>query len=249
MEALEDIITQIELHSVEGIRACFENGVDPNQQYEGRSLLEELISEYTRSPRFRDCVKLFVDYGLQLEDRALLSVLLDDSFMLRKLLRENPGIVAKRYTFRSAYTPLDEVTLLHICAEFNHVACAELLIKYNADINAKAGTDDYGLGGQTPVFHTVNQNGNHSRSMLDFLLSKSADLDITVRGIVWGRGYDWETLIPSVNPVSYAMMGFLPQMHRNEKVINETVLLLLKKRYNISYPVKNIPNTYLTGYG
>lgn len=247
MQAFEDIITQIEVHSVEGIRACFENGADPNQQYKGRPLLEELISEYTRTPRFKDCIKAFVDYGLQLEDKALLSVLLDDSPALEKLLRKNPEIVKKRYTLRCAYTPLDEVTLLHICAEFNHLACAELLVKYNADINAQAGTDNYGFGGQTPVFHTVNQNGNRSQSMLDFLLSKSADLDITVRGIVWGRGYDWETLIPSVNPVSYAMMGLLPQMHRNEKVIHETILLLLKHRYNISYPAKNIPNAYLTG--
>jgi len=41
--------------------------------------------------------------------------------------------------------------------------------------------------------------------MLDFLLTKSADLLITVKGLVWGRGYEWETLIPAVNPISYAM--------------------------------------------
>lgn len=38
--------------------------------------------------------------------------------------------------------------------------------------------------------------------MLDFLLSKSANLDITVQGIIWGKGYDRESLIPAVNPIS-----------------------------------------------
>ncbi|NUO00639.1 MAG: ankyrin repeat domain-containing protein [Saprospiraceae bacterium] len=246
MDYLKDIITQIELHAVEGIRNCFENGVHPNQRYNSKPLFEELTSEYTRTSRFKDCVKVFVDYGLQFEDKALLAVLLDDPSALEKLIVENPAIVANKYTLKCAYTPLDDATLLHVCAEFNHLACAEILVKYHADINAKAGTDEYGFGGQTPIFHTVNQNNNHSRPVLDFLLLKQADLNVTVQGIIWGRGYAWETLMPSVNPVSYAMMGLLPQMHRNEREINETVLRLLRERYEVNYPVKNIPNQYLT---
>ena len=36
--------------------------------------------------------------------------------------------------------------------------------------------------------------------MLYFLLNNDADLNITVKGLIWGKGYDWETFIPSVNP-------------------------------------------------
>lgn len=245
MDYFKKIITDIELHSVQGIKECFENGVSPNQLYNGKPLIEELISEYTRTPRFKDCVKLFVDFGMQFDDKSLLAVLIDDSFKLEKLIIENPEIIAGKYTLKCAYTPLDNVTLLHICAEFNHMSCAEVLVKHNADINAKSGTDEYGFGGQTPIFHTVNQNSNNSKQMLDFLLLKKADLNITVQGIVWGKGYEWETLIPSVNPISYAMMGLLPQMHRNETVINETVLNLIQHQYKVSYPLKNVPNKYL----
>ena len=81
--------------------------------------------------------------------------------------------------------------------------------------------------------------------MLRFLLSKSADLNITVPGLIWGKGYDWETLIPSVNPVSYAMMGLLPQMHRNEITIAAIVTTLLKEAYKIDYTPKNVPCAYL----
>lgn len=59
--------------------------------------------------------------------------------------------------------------------------------------------------------------------MLDFLLPKSTKLDITFQGIIWGKGYGWETLFPSVNPISYSMMGLFPQMHRSEKDISENV--------------------------
>ncbi len=81
--------------------------------------------------------------------------------------------------------------------------------------------------------------------MLNYLLSKSADLKITVAGLIWGKSYDWETLIPSVNPISYAMMGLLPQMHREEITISKVVSALLKHEYGIDYIPKNVPCKYL----
>ena len=246
MDHMKKIVGEIELHSVAGIEECFRNGVSPNDHFRGQPLIYELTSEYTRSPHFKECVKAFVDHGLKFDDSALLAVLLDDAFALRLLLQNDPGIVRQGYTLRCAYTPLYQVTLLHICAEFNHLSCAEVLVKYGADINAKAGADKYGFGGQTPIFHTVNQNSNRSIEMLDFLVSKSADLQITVKGLIWGQGYEWETLIPSVNPVSYAMMGLIPQMHRNEVTISRVVTKLLKSAYDIDYTPANVPCAYLT---
>jgi hypothetical protein len=57
-----------------------------------------------------------------------------------------------------------------------------------------------------------------------------------------GKG---ETLIPAVNPISYAMMGLLPQMHRDEVTISKIVSILLKPGYGIDYIPKNIPCKYL----
>ena len=245
MNYLEKIVGEIEEHSVDGIKECFENGVSPNDYFRSELLIYELTSEYLRSSRFKDCVKAFVDYGLMFDDKVLLSVLLDDAHSLEHHLKENPKAVAKQYTLRCAFTPLYEATLLHICAEFNHVACAEILIKHGADINAKAGVDENGFGGQTPIFHTVNQILNQSSEMLDFLLSHSADIQITVKGLIWGKDYQWETFVPAVNPISYAAMGLLPQMHRNEVIISKIVSLLLKHAYGINYILPNVPNKYL----
>lgn len=243
MNYLEKIIGDIEEHSVEGIKECFANGITPNDYYNNEPLINELTSEYARTPRFKECVQAFVDHGLIFDDKILLSVLLDDAASLDTQL--NKDIVNKKYSLRAAYTPLEGVTLLHICAEFNHLSCAEVLVKHGADINAKADTDEYGFGGQTPIFHTVNQNSNNSADMLNYLLSKSADLTITVKGIIWGKSYPWETLIAAVNPISYAMMGLLPQMHRKEKTITNIVSVLLKAAYGIDYTPQNVPNKYL----
>ncbi len=245
-KGVSDIIELIELHDVEGIRQCFANGLDPNSLHRNEPLIYELLSEYTRGPGFKDCVKAFVEFDLKFNDRALLATLLNNAVMLQEEIKKNQSILSKTISFRSAYTPLEEVSLLHVCAEFNHAACAEVLINHGADVNAKAGTDEYGFGAQTPIFHTVNQNNHQSAGMMQFLLDHGAKLDITVKGIVWGKGYPWETFIPSVNPISYAMMGLLPQMHRNEKIIADVVSILINHLYRIDYISGNIPNKYLS---
>ena len=81
--------------------------------------------------------------------------------------------------------------------------------------------------------------------MLHFLLENHADLSHTVKGLIWGRGYEWETFIPAVNPISYAMMGLLPMMHRRQDTVAEVVSLLIKYAYEIDYKPPNVPNAYL----
>ena len=245
MDYLSKIITDFELQDVDGIQTCFEHGIDPNQLFKNKPLIYELINQYPRGPKFKACIKAFVDYGLVFDDKVLLAVLLDDTERLVHELKSNPEGVAKRYSFDCAFTPLYEATLLHICAEYNHLAAAKILVNHGADVNAKAGVDSDGFGGHTPIFHTVNQNGNKCIDMMKYLVSESADLTLTVKGLIWGKGYQWETFIPSVNPISYAMMGLLPQFQRREELIYEVVLILMEAAYGISYRLKNVPNAYL----
>lgn len=241
------ILYAIEVHSVEGIKQYFDNGGNPNDMLnDGMPLFTMMVEMYTRTPRFKDCVKAFINAGLKFEDEALLAVLIDDAGKLEEVISSDPAIVSKTWSlFNNTYTPLTGATLLHFCAEYNSIDCAKVLVKHGADVNARAGLDEYGFGGHTPIFHTVNQNSNNSIDMLYFLLDNEADLTITVKGLIWGKGYEWETFIPSVNPISYAMMGLLPQMHRNNTTVAETVSLLVKHAYGIDYTLPNIPNAYL----
>lgn len=244
---LEKLLISFEIHSPSEIQEAFDNGISPNDVHNGKPLINSLIEMYTRGPRFKECIKVFVDNGLIFEDEALLAVLLDDADMLDQLIKKDKNTLSKSYSFNGTFTPLKDVSLLHICAEYNHTNCASILVNHGADINAKAGIDENGFGEQTPIFHTVNQDANKSLDMLKFLLSHNANLDITVKGLIWGKGYDWETFIPSVNPISYAMMGLLRQFQRTEKDIYEVVQLLMKAQYGIDYSPRNIPNKYLIG--
>lgn len=240
------MLYDIEVHSVEGIRRYFDQGGNPNEVHDGIPLFTTMVEMYFRSPRFKDCVQVFIDRGIEFEDQALLVVLTDNDEWLEKLLKADRSIINRTYSqFNNTFTPLAGGTLMHFCAEYNCVACAEVLLQYGADINAKAGLDGHGFGGHTPIFHTVNQLLNNSKQMMHWLLENGADLDITVKGLIWGKGYEWETFIPSVNPISYAMMGLLPQMHRKDATVAETVSLLIKHAYGIDYTPGNVPNAYL----
>jgi ankyrin repeat protein len=245
MDYLQKIIGDFEIHSVDGIKECFESGVDPNQLYNDNPLVYEMINMYLRGPKFKDCIKAFVDFGLKFDNKVLLAVLLDDATSLDKLLTANKELAFEKYSLDCTFTPLYEASLLHICAEYNHLQCAKTLIKHGADINAKAGFDNYGFGGQTPIFHTVNQNANTCIDVMKFLVSQNADLSLTIQGLIWGKGYEWETFIPSINPISYTMMGLLRQFQRTEKQIYEVVSILIKANYEIDYFPTNIPNKYL----
>lgn len=81
---------------------------------------------------------------------------------------------------------------------------------------------------------------------MKLLVTQNADLAITVKGLIWGKGYEWETFIPSVNPISYAMMGLLRQFQRTERQIYEVVSILLKTEYGIEFFPANVPNKYLS---
>lgn len=245
MDLWNKIIGAFEVHSVEEIRECFQDGYSPNQVVNGTPLIYHLVSMYTRGPLFKACVKAFVDYGLEFEDKVLLSVLLDDSAQLDKQLASGEDVLLKQYSLDSAFTPLYKVSLLHICAEFNHLDSAKILVKHGADVNTRAGVDDHGFGGQTPIFHTVNQHTNKCIDVMKFLVSQGADLGLTVTGLIWGKGMEWETFIPAANPISYAMMGLLRQFQRTEKQIYEVVQVLMKAHYGIEYHPTNIPNKYL----
>jgi hypothetical protein len=245
MNYLDKIILAFELQDVASIKTCFENGISPNDTVNNRPLLIELVNQYPRGPKVKECVKAFVDYGLGFEDQILLSVFLDDTVALDKHLSANPLALNRKYTLDCTFTPLFEATLLHICAEYNHLACAKVLVKHGADVNAPAGFDENGFGGHTPIFHTVNQHNNQSIDVLQYLLSQSADVSHSVKGLIWGKGYEWETFIPSVNPISYAMMGLLRQFQREEKQIYEIVTILMDAAYGITYVPGNVPNRYL----
>jgi hypothetical protein len=238
---VDDLIGAFELHSVDHIRAALDAGLDVRAPIRGKPPIAWLTEMYTRSSAFPDCLRLLLDRGAVLEDPAIAPVLLDDA----DAVRASPALANHRTTMVSAFTPLVGATMLHVAAEYGSARAAGALIEMGADVNAPAAVDEYGLNGHTPLFHTVNSILNHAEPILRLLLDAGAKPDVRLPGISWGKGFEWETTIFDVTPISYAQFGLLPQVHRREADIYEIISRLLKAAGRPVPPLENIPNRYL----
>jgi ankyrin repeat protein len=240
-----DILAAFELHSVEQIRAALDAGIDPRAPLRGKSLVHWLTEMYSRGDGFPECLRLLLDRGAVLDDPVIAPVLLNDTEALATAIRADPSLLDHRTTMVSAFTPLVGASLLHVAAEYGNAGVAGVLIEMGADVNAKASIDEYGLNGHTPLFHTVNSIHNRSAPIMKMLLQAGAKSDIALRGITWGKGFEWETTLFDVTPVSYAQFGLLPQVHRRERDIYDNISLLVEAAGRTVPPLNNIPNRYL----
>lgn len=243
--ALDELLAAFETHAVERIRAILDGGFDVRAPVHGKMPVSYLVEMYFRSDAFPACLRLLLERGAVLGDPALAPVLLDDADTLRAAVRRDPSLLQHRTSLRCAFTPLVGATLLHVAAEYGHLAVATALLELGADPNARADTDEYGLNGHTALFHTVNSNANRSAPLMRLLLAAGARADIRLQGITWGQGFDWETTCFDVTPVSYAQLGLLPQMHRTEADCYANVVELLRASGRAIPPLPNVPNRYL----
>ena len=245
MADTDDLLIAFELHSAEQIRDILDAGLDPRAPIRGKSPVNWLLEMYARSAAFPPCLQLMLDRGAVLDDPAIAPVLLDDAEALTAAIRTTPSLIDHRTSMVSAFTPLDGASLLHVAAEYGSARVARVLVEMGADVHATAAVDEYGLNGHTPLFHTVNSIRNHGAPITRLLLDAGARTDVRVPGITWGRGFEWETTIFDVTPISYAQFGLLPQVHRPERDIYDTLKLLLAAAGRPIPPLSNVPNRYL----
>jgi hypothetical protein len=244
MDAKELFFLAIETHNLEKLEKSLSEGLDINDSIDGMNLLEHLVYMYLRSNRFTECASFLIEKGVVCESTILRMILTEDFKGMSDYLGKNPNVVDEKVSFKAPFLSLNEVSLLHLCAEFNLVKASEILIKHGADINSKAIIDERGLGGQSPVFHALNQLQNISYPMLELLVSKGADLNHQVKGLIWGEGLEWETYCPELNPISYAMLGQLQVFGRNPVDVKKCIELMQEKKYGSKIDVPNIPNDY-----
>ncbi len=238
-----DLLGEFETHSPAGIRKLLAAGVSPTEPINGKRPIDVLIEIYLRSTRFAECLQVMLNAGATLGDPLLQALLLDDDTGLRGLLStEN---LQRKLNPLCAFTSCRGVTALHICAEFNSMRCARVLLDAGADVNARADQDGSGLGGQTPIFHTVNSIFNYCRPMMELLVNAGADLDTRVRSILWGETMSWETVVYDVTPISYVQCGLYRQFHRREEDVYSNIAYLHRKRFHSEPPTRNVPNKYL----
>jgi hypothetical protein len=236
-----DLLGAFEDHSPEGIQAALAAGVSPTKPINGMRPIDSLIAMYLRSPRFAECLQIMLDAGATIDDPLLQAILLDDDAGLRGLLARSHESVTKKLNPLCAFKSCRGVSALHICAEFNSIRCARILLENGADPNTRADHDSEGVGGHTPIFHAVNSIFNYCRPMMEVL----AEVDVRVKALLWGESMSWETIVYDVTPISYAQCGLYRQFHRREEEIYSNIEYLYRKRYEKAAPLRNVPNRYL----
>jgi ankyrin repeat protein len=230
---------------VERVRAALEAGANPREPIQGKLPVEWLLEQYTRSDRLADCLGMLLARGAVLRDPVVAPVLLNDAGAIQAAVEATPSLLQHRTTLVSAFTSLVGVSLLHVAAEYGNLNAARALVDAGADVNARAEVDGHGLNGHTPLFHTVNSSHNRAEPIMRLLLAAGARTDVRLAGITWGKGYEWETTFFDVTPISYAQLGLMPQVHRNEREIYANLTSLLKASGRKIPPLENVPNHYL----
>jgi hypothetical protein len=244
-EPTEKLLSAFDRHDVDEVRFALEAGADACSPYRGKLPIYWLLEQYTRSDRLVACLRLLLERGAVLDDPLVLPVLLDDADAIAAAHETNESFVRHRTSLVSSFTSLLDVPLLHVAAEYGNLNAARMLIELGADVNAGAGLDESGLNGHTALFHTVNSNANRSAPIMKILVDAGADCTVRVDGVVWGKGFEWETIFFDVTPISFAQFGLLPQVHRNESDIYSNIEYLVQASRRKMPPLDNVPNKYL----
>ncbi len=241
----QELLSAFDGHHVERILAALDAGADACSPINGKLPVYWLLEEYTRSDRLPKCLSLLFERGAVMDDPLVARVLLDDADGIKNAFSEDPSMLEHRTSLVSSFTSMIDVMLLHVAAEYGNVNAAKTLIELGADVNAVAGKDQYGVNGHTPIFHTVNSNANRSAPIMQMLLDAGAKCDIRLDALDWGKGYPWETTFFDITPISYAQLGLLPQVHRNESDIYANIKAMLEGSGRKVPLLSNVPNRYL----
>lgn len=141
-------------------------------------------------------------------------------------LNADPSLVDKRFpeldfgATGGRRLTLQGATLLHVAAEYRNVEATTLLLSRGADVNTRAAIAETGVGGQTPIFHTVTQGGDEGLPVTRLLVERGADLSVRVK--LPGH-YERPDEVIECTPLGYARR-FQDEPSRSDKVKTVTFL-------------------------
>jgi ankyrin repeat protein len=195
------------------LKWLLDHGANPNcpdaaRRYSGTAL-DMLLETYGRSRRLGECIDILLAAGgaTRHVNPVILDLLRGRLELLAAHLDADPALLHRRFPnldigqTGNRWLTLKGGTLLHVAAEYGDADAVRLLLDRGADVNAGAGVDAAGVGGQTPIFHAATQFSDWGLSVVELLLDRGADL--SVRAKLPGH-YDRPGETVDCTPLEYA---------------------------------------------
>jgi ankyrin repeat protein len=194
------------------VRFLASHGVGPDvHAKDGGTALDMALNTYETGPGRPGCIDALIEAGARHEDNAAFDLLRGRLDLLEKRMEVDPECISRHYDLRqgrehyphtygggSYGAPLQDTTLLHMCAHYGYLAEAQFLLERGADPNARALSERSGCD-HTPIYHAVTSNRNFSYPVLKLRLECGADPKLSAT-IHIDNGRDFE----SVTPLGYA---------------------------------------------
>ena len=211
------------------LKYLLKSGADPNLVYEdGRcreTPMEMVLGTYSRSENRHKCINVLIAAGVHFEDGPVMDVFRRSFDQLKDRFRTTPSMIKERFdNVDYGETALRGMTakggtLLHIAAEWCETEAVKLLLKYGADVNAKAKVDEQNIGGQTPIFHSVSQNKWKGQGYAITKLLLEAGADITIKANIRGD-YDKKNNVGIYDPLEYAIAFPSQERFRDQRIVD-----------------------------
>jgi ankyrin repeat protein len=176
----------VEGHGVDLLVNLLAIGVDPNFHHDGWDcdVLYGFLQTYHRSEpdRLHRAINALIEAGARYEDGPVMDLHRGDLDRLREHLAADSGLAARRFQLDYGdHLTLRGTTLLHVAAEYHEIEAIDLLLEHGAELDSPAEIGANGVGGQSPLFHTIGANQGTGWETFLHLLNRGARLDVRAR--------------------------------------------------------------------
>jgi ankyrin repeat protein len=229
--------------SYEGIKYLIDHGADVSfppipTKYGNACPLSHLLGTYSRGKNEakHKAIDLLLAHGAVIPPEVtpeVFAIHRGDAKLLGEMIDKDRSLI--RRTFRDmpyGNIALAGATLLHCAVEFGEIECIDaILSRYrnwgDLDMNFKAEVID-GIGGQTPIYHAINTNGDGCFYALEYVIKRAGQfIDMGVKA-TW-RSYGNPQPEP-LTPLEYALKAEREMdrkwAHYKPRVKDEIALLI-----------------------